>query len=197
MRSAPWLCLAVVFLVAGTQASPAHARSGRGDASRRLVLKQADGTVPTFLGYGRTESDARQHALEQAREWLAEKGGLDWTPAADYLLQKGLVRFLAPTEEEWKQAQDLKITGPMKVVKMELAVTAAQAEDVQQVARVQRMKQRQGVLARLLAGLVALLLVAGGYLRLEEATRGYYTTLLRTAALVVLALVGAGLWLLT
>jgi hypothetical protein len=50
--------------------------------------------------------------------------------------------------------------------------------------------------ARVLAGLVALLVVAGGYLRLEEATRGYYTTLLRAAAVAFLALVGAGLWLL-
>ena len=80
----------------------------------------------------------------------------------------------------------------MKVIKMGLlTVTAGQKEEMQQVAREHRMKERQGLVARVLAGLVALLLVAGGYLRLEEATRGYYTTLLRGAALVVLALVGA------
>ena len=43
---------------------------------------------------------------------------------------------------------------------------------------------------------MALLLVCGGYLRLEEATRGYYTRLLRLAAFCTLVGVGVGLWLL-
>ncbi len=185
MRSAPWLFVPVVCLIAGLQVSPAHARPPRAEAAGRPVLKQE------FVGYGITVHDAEQHALEQARDWLAEKGTFDWTPPSpDYLRRKGMVRFSEPTEQE------LKLAGPMKVVKMTLTVTAAQAEELQQVAREQRMQQRQWLGARVLTGLVVLLLVAGGYLRLEEATRGYYTTLLRAVALGVLALVGAGLWLL-
>jgi len=40
-----------------------------------------------------------------------------------------------------------------------------------------------------------LLLAVAGYLRLEDATKGYYTRLLRLAAVAFVALVGAGLWM--
>jgi hypothetical protein len=184
MRTAPWLCLPVAALLAGLGASDAFAKVTRAEAARQPVLKRE------FTGYGTDLLLAQQHALAQARDWLAEEGPFDWTPPPEYLRQKGLVSFSAPTEQE------LKLAGPMKVVKMDLTVTAGQAEEIQKVARQHRMTQRQWLLGRVLVGLVALLLVAGGYLRLEEATRGYYTTLLRAAALTVLALVGAGLWLL-
>ncbi len=42
-----------------------------------------------------------------------------------------------------------------------------------------------------LAGVTALLLVAIGYLRLEEATKGYYTGLLRLSALGLLGMQSA------
>lgn len=193
MRKAPWLWLPVVCLAA-LQASPVLARSARAEAaSRRVVVKQEDGSPPTFVGYGLTERDARQHALEQARDWLAAKGSFDWTPPTDYLVRKGLVRWVAPDKEELEKARNLKLAGPQEVARMELVITAGQAEEIQQVAREARMKERQGLLARVLVGLVVLLVVAGGYLRLEEATRGYYTARLRTAAEVVLALVAAAL----
>jgi hypothetical protein len=67
---------------------------------------------------------------------------------------------------------------------------------MQRLARQGRMESRHLILARILGGLVAMLLVLGGYLRLEEATRGYYTSLLRLSAVGVLTAVGAGLWLL-
>jgi hypothetical protein len=54
---------------------------------------------------------------------------------------------------------------------------------------------RQPILLRLLGAAVALLLVVTGYLRLEHATRGYSTKLLRLAAFVALAVAAAALWL--
>ena len=53
------------------------------------------------------------------------------------------------------------------------------------------------LMVRVLAALVALLAAVACYLRLEDATKGYYTTLLRLAAVGFVALVGAGIWLLT
>jgi hypothetical protein len=52
--------------------------------------------------------------------------------------------------------------------------------------------QRLLLAARILAGLVVLALVVAAYIRLEEATRGYYTVLLRLTAggVVMLAAVG-------
>jgi hypothetical protein len=60
-----------------------------------------------------------------------------------------------------------------------------------------RATHRQGVLVRVLVALVAVLAAVALYFRLEDATKGYYTTLLRLAAVTFIALVGAGIWLLT
>jgi hypothetical protein len=62
--------------------------------------------------------------------------------------------------------------------------------------RQDRVTSRQGVLARLLAGVIAVLVAVACYLRLEDATKGYYTTLLRLAAVTFVVLVGGGIWLL-
>lgn len=56
-------------------------------------------------------------------------------------------------------------------------------------------QQRQIFLAKVLAGVVTLLVTLAGYFRLEEATKGYYTTWLRVAAAGLVALVVAGLLL--
>ncbi len=51
---------------------------------------------------------------------------------------------------------------------------------------------RQSVLVRVLAAVVAVLIAVALYFRLEDATKGYYTTLLRLAAMTVIALAVAG-----
>jgi hypothetical protein len=63
----------------------------------------------------------------------------------------------------------------------------------QQELRDERARVRQMVLVRLLAGIVAILIAVASYLRLEDATKGYYTTLLRVVAVAFVAAVVAGL----
>ncbi len=63
----------------------------------------------------------------------------------------------------------------------------------QQVLRLDRARVRQMVLVRMLAGVVAILIAVASYLRLEDATKGYYTTLLRVVAVAFVAAVVAGL----
>jgi hypothetical protein len=70
-----------------------------------------------------------------------------------------------------------------------------QEQQYQVKQREDRATHRQGILVRLLAGLVAVLAAVALYFRLEDATKGYYTTLLRLAAVAFIALVGAGIWL--
>ena len=59
-----------------------------------------------------------------------------------------------------------------------------------------RAQSRMKVLAKGLAGLVAILAAIAGYFRLEEATKGYYTAWLRLVTLGLVAAIGAGVWLL-
>jgi hypothetical protein len=72
-----------------------------------------------------------------------------------------------------------------------------QERQYQHKERQERATARQSIMVRVLGGLVALLVVIACYLRLEDATKGYYTTLLRVAAVTFVVLVGAGIWLLT
>jgi hypothetical protein len=162
-----------------------------------IVLEQR------FLGYGKLgSSSADQDALNKAIDWLKQDGRVGWVPPADFFRsRKEMWSKAEPTEQERQNAQDLKVSrdaagGPIEVVAWELKVDETQVGEWHQKAREKRMTERQGLFARVMAGVLALLVVCGGYLRLEEATRGYYTLLLRAAALAVLVAVGAGLWLL-
>ena len=52
-------------------------------------------------------------------------------------------------------------------------------------------------LGKVLAGMVALLGGVAGYFRLEEATKGYYTTWLRLGVAGLASAVGLGFWLMS
>jgi hypothetical protein len=100
------------------------------------------------------------------------------------------------------EAQDLDpVVGTMFRSAVRIEVTAFARQDFENQQRVfekstrqHRAISRQKILAAVLGGFVALLMVVTLYLRMEDATKGYYTRLLRMAAVVGLALVGAVLW---
>ncbi len=60
--------------------------------------------------------------------------------------------------------------------------------------RLERVHERMFLVGKFMAALVALFGVVAVYFRIEEATKGYYTTLLRIAAASFVGAVGAGLW---
>jgi hypothetical protein len=170
MRFSNSLLLFVLSLMAvslSASVSPLSARTPVAKPGRSLIQKE-------WIGYGKTAKEAEKDALRQGCDWLAVEGGLEWSPDADYLLNHNLVRF---SEPEVKEFDDDIFEGP----------------DIQKQARHQRMKERQKHSLLGLLGMMGLLGVVGGYLRLEEATKGYYTRLLRIAALSVLAVIVAGL----
>jgi uncharacterized membrane protein YsdA (DUF1294 family) len=148
-----------------------------------------------FTGCGRTELLARKDALDAACIWLkqGEYNGLDWSPDPDYLLEHKMVRFCEPEDKEFEVVKDFTKDGKLKVVKMQLDITADQDRDIQKKAQQQRIKERQKWAFLVLIGAMGVLGVVGGYLRLEEATKGYYTYLLRIAAISVLAVIVASL----
>jgi len=200
MRPSSWFCLLAAVLAGAVHVSLAQARphwawlsraEGRAPAAIRPAPQVPN---PTWIedGYGASEADARDVALKKAEDSVEEHlkrlyGSKGWKVSADYLRQMQVVRFEKPEEVE--------LTPGQRVVKVRAVVelTPSYLEAMQGVVRQQRVEQRHLVLARVLAGLVVLLLVGAGYLRLEEATRGYYTTVLRVAALGLVAVIGLGL----
>lgn len=175
------LCLLAVSLSAG----PLAARSLDPGSTKVLIHEE-------FTGYGTTEKIAQKDALERACHWLKESSGLDWVPDPDYLLLYKMVQFCDP--EDKKLVVDDEPMGDMKVVKLQLEIREYQVLNIQKQAQQQRMKERQKPTLLALIGALGLLAVVGGYLRLEEATKGYYTRLLRLAAIGVLVVIVAGLF---
>jgi hypothetical protein len=183
MRIPGWLHLLTLCLLAGGfQASCSLAQAGPKPAEpKKFVINEE------FTGYGQTIKEAEPDAVARACQWLEEHSGLGWSPDTDYLYKNKLVRFDEATDEK------LELSGTMKVIKMHLEITADQARDMQKQAQQQRMKSRQGLSLLGLIGLVSLIGIVGGYLWLEEATKGYYTRLLRLAAIGLLIVIGLGL----
>jgi hypothetical protein len=168
-----------------------------GASSAASKGRPAAANYPTWIvaGYGPTVPDAQTHGFAEASRTIADylqkhHPALAWAPPESYLRQHGIVR---PVGEP--QSKDLNLAGPTKEVQLRVTITPELLEDALVMSRQQRMEDRQALLARILAGLAAVLLVVGGYLRLEDATRGYYNRALRLAAAGLLAIVAFGLWL--
>ena len=184
MRIPTSLRLAALCLIIGSFSAspePLSARPPVAEPKKPLVSEE-------FTGYGTTELAAQKDALECACVWLKNQCGLDWSPNAEYLREHKMVRFGEPEDKECGEPM-----GTMKVVKMQLEINDNQARDIQKQAQQQRMQQRQKYSLLGLIGAVALMGVVGGYLRLEEATKGYFTRRLLIAATAILLVIVAGL----
>jgi hypothetical protein len=181
MRISTSLRLAALCLLAGSlSASPSPLAAGSPVPEPKKPAIHEE-----FKGYGTTELAARKSALERACAWLKDDRGLGWAPNPEYLIDHKMVRF--------GEAADMKSDDPMlkdmKVVTMQLEISTEQARDIHKQAQQQRMKERQRQSLLVLIGIVGLLGVVGAYLRLEDATKGYYTRLLRIAAISALVLI--------
>src|SRR5262249_21336703 len=150
-------------------------------------------------GYGPTPQDARARAMENAQERVIEllrreAGDPNWDPPTD-LLDPDKLRQYAVVAEVGKPEPSVQVDGDKALVaRYKVQLTDDSLRDVQKQARQERVQDRHLLLARLLGGALAVLLVAAGYLRLEEMTRGYATQLLRLAAFALLALAGVAIW---
>jgi hypothetical protein len=197
---AMWLSLLGVGLLAAVSQLAAPQGGPRAEAATRATLRKGHKPDERVVdGYGRTPSAARQVALENAQARVEELlrrryGPNDWKPAEDqlrpeYLTEMGVIRDAG-------EPSVTEVGGERVVVaRMEVDLTPRYLDAVQRVARQQRVQERQAALGRVLAGLVVAFLVVAGYLRLEEATRGYYTRLLRLAAVALVAAAAVALWL--
>jgi hypothetical protein len=207
MRLSPTLRLAALCLIAGSivaSGSPLFAQRHppqpvKGPPPAKPVEPKKPLIKKEFKGWGTNVSTAQSDALNQACKWLADESNLGWPSSEDLNDEQKRDKVFEATAEFLKQknmvhfgeAEDTttESTGPMKLVKMDLEITEPQARDIQKQAQQVRMKSRQGISLLVVIGVVCLLAVIGGYLRLEEATKGYYTRLLRVAAIGLVILV--------
>jgi hypothetical protein len=152
------------------------------------------------VGVGATAEAAELNALRQARErveeYLTGKYGSRFFLPEDpaYLRSAGIARTEGDPRPTQKKFAGQVLDGPPLEVTLAVELRPEHVRDLLQQGREQRMGQRQRLAGLGLAGVLVLLVVVAGYLRLEDATKGYYTTLLRLAALSVLGLTGLCLY---
>lgn len=187
MRISTWMQLSILCLLAGSlSARPLVAQSRIAKPKNPLVQQEV-------FGFGKTDFAARKDALEKGCNWLKEESGLGWSPDSDYLVAHKLVEFDAAEDKIFNDPTLRDTLEGMKVVKMTVAINSDQARDIHKQVQQQRMKERQRQALLILIGVVTLLGVVFGYLHLEEATKGYYTRLLRVAAICAVAIIAASL----
>lgn len=204
MKSTRWLALAVAVIVLLNLRGTGDAAGKRGrdkpaKPGTPVVAPKVDDVVD---GYGPTPEQARESALKNSRERVEELltrrlRGTGWTPTAEQLDLDFLVRHnVIQPRGEPEVVPPVNIDDkPALIAHCRVELTHDYLKEIETTARQQTVQERHSILARLLAGILAVALVTAGYLRLEESTRGYATKLLRLGAVVVLAVVAAGLYL--
>jgi hypothetical protein len=187
-------CIVVVLIVAGVRAASGAARPSR-DTS--VSTSGSDSRYPswTITAYGETDDRAKERVQEKAWEkvcsYLANQDPpVHWRPDVRWV-NDNLVKGRSPAKQV--EMDDL---GKAYERQVQVEVDEKKYEKMIEQDRQELMRQRQLMLARILAGVVALLVAVVGYLRLDEATKGYYTLWLRLGALTLVGGVGAALLLL-
>jgi hypothetical protein len=224
MRPTVWLSLVALALIAAgcaVQAPAADATRVSGPVADRLPAWTVES------GWMATRDDAVLDALEKAQKHLGDHlqqqtPPVEWRPSKEYVRDRLLkdvrkdepgvaeaeARVTAMTVAGRQAREEVKNfgegVGPMHRVWLRVEVSPRDRDDMyqqeqlfQEQQRQVRATERQMILAKALAGFVAVLAAVAGYLRLEDATKGYYTTLLRLGAVTFLGLVGAAIWLIS
>ncbi len=143
----------------------------------------------TVEGWGKTEADAEQVALDKAcakvGDFLKHQDPpIQWHPSRDFV-DRNLVKERKP------EAKELPDLGQMYRVSYEVKLEPKYYREILEYDRQDRAEQRHILLAKVVGALLAVLLAVFGYFRLEEMTRGYYTLWLRLGALALIGVAGA------
>jgi hypothetical protein len=208
MCSRAWVTVAFICLIfAAVRVQKSGGAGPKADSKKVAPAAAAKGSANTsssvleswkVSGSAEKADVAEQFALEEARDKLVaflagQTHPLDWQPDLDYIRHDLVTEKI--TEKTEKQPTDPMSFASEKVT-LTVTVTQKSLEDMQKQDKKFRVEQRQTFLAKALAGILAVLVAVTFYFRLDDATKGYYTTLLRVASLALVATVGAGVWFL-
>jgi hypothetical protein len=136
---------------------------------------------------------AQEKALKEIRSFLARQSPpIRWQPDLAWVKDQKQPLLTHRVVEE----QDLPDSGlHAYFVSYDVQLTQQAYRKIIENDRQLTMQERQFLLGKVLAGLVAVFAAFAGYYRLEEATKGYYTNWLRLGALGLIAAVGGALFL--
>lgn len=207
MKATWWL----VILIAGAVVlSGVTGSFGRGKKSSAKANKPAETRTTDegvlVDGYGETAEAARKNALEKVIEVVEARLGKKFDSERSipaHLVTPAYLEKMSVIAEDGEPEKDPNADNALRA-RYKVNITGAYLDTVnsesrkawmaeERSERQERVVDRHLSLARVLFGVLAVLLVVTGYLRLEEATKGYYTTLLRMAAIGVLVATAVGL----
>ena len=160
-------------------------------------------------GWGRNQAEAEQNALDKARVLLIthlrqQDPPLGWGPSTVYI-RKHLVSGPASRHkgedqpvggiqtECWSLAVQLTAGQYREMVKLDREYGAR----LRQIARARHAEQRMWTAAGVTGGILLLVVIVGGFLRLDDWSGGAYTKRLRAGLRCVLSVPGTGLRKLT
>jgi hypothetical protein len=137
---------------------------------------------------GPTQQEAEESALNKAREKVVaflheQEPQINWEPSLDF------IRKLPKKSHVNKDAVD--VPEGFLQVDLHIELDQQRAEEILRKDRHSRMIERMQPLGLGLAGLVLMLAAIGGYIRLDEWSKGYYTGWLRLAVIgIVVTAIG-------
>jgi hypothetical protein len=136
---------------------------------------------------------AQEKALKEIRSFLARQSPpVRWQPDLAWVKDQKQPLLTHRVVEE----QDLPDSRQHAYfVSYDVQLTPQAYRKILENDRQLTMQERQLLLGKVLAALVAVFTAFAGYYRLEEATKGYYTNWLRLGALGLVAAVGGALFL--
>jgi hypothetical protein len=137
--------------------------------------------------YGLDKDEAWDLAADAARNVITHEFGLNQPPSRDFVRHR-IMRL----KDDSVQEMAIDGVGKVFLVKFDLELTRLDYRELAEADRAARVSDRLEGAARGLGVLVAVLGALGAYIRLDDATKGYYTGRLRLAAVV---LAGAALFL--
>jgi hypothetical protein len=222
MRPTAWVTL-LVFVVFALGVRAHSVRAAGKSTQKAAPVTAAPFSCVVEGKWMAKQEDAVQSALEAAQSKLSAylrntDPQMVWTPDVDYISKHLWKDIDEPEKTEdtrsfspvWRnghavleEERDFRgNVGVMRRVRLKVAVSPEDLAAIKRLDNEYQQKQREAVshqrqlaLARGLAVAVVLLLTLVGYFRLEEATKGYYTTWLRFGAAGLVAAVVLGLLL--
>jgi hypothetical protein len=158
------------------------------------------GELGTVTAVGQTEKLAREVAQLKAREevltFLArQKPPVRWQPTLEFLQSHNFVRDEVMTVETARDANGKEVGGAQHWCTLRVDLSPALFTEILEEENRSIQVDRQWLAGKVLAVVLALVLALGGYFYLDEATKGFYTVMLRLGAITLVGVVSLAVWL--